>query len=388
MTSTMDQSSSGDGRIGAVIWGLRSNGFNNNLVSHPPRGIDDVLAALHDERQLCFTQSTPFLSLERTEGHNLLTIFKVDALDNARNRAFIGITVFVPRNRQLKARSGPIPDAMLDLMRFYEQEQGNVVTRNQISEDDLSQKVSALFHQIDAPHCSGPVPTARTYAVCATTEEESKLLEGVAWANARQVILFRQEPDVIAAGLTGYERFTPDRKVEFVQPMDHVPRNEPREYRRKPKRNKRKVAFVLTLAGLTLIILGGGAWWALESNKKADLETSYSPLEPIHNNQIAADTTAKSLQPQDSVSEREIKAVANSAPQVQNKIIKAEQEKDNNDKSRFSDQNKIKKISDDCKTLCDKWNKSLSDSNATVDDQEARKKQWEEKDCPCKRKIK
>jgi hypothetical protein len=252
-----------------VIWGLRSGGFNNNLLSHPAHGIDGVLGALHDERQLCFTQARPFLSIERTDGHNLLTIFKVDALDNAKNRAFIGITVFVPRHNRLKAMSGTLPEAMHELLRFYEQEQGSAVIQNAITADELIQKVQSLFQVVVCGSGAGP-SKGRTYAVCPTVEEESKLLEGSAWFNVRQVLLFREKPDLEAAGLTGYERFDPNKRKGGEQPVPAQGVSGGIALGPKTRRRKHSAWIIASVVALSLLVVGGGAWWVFDDKRTTD----------------------------------------------------------------------------------------------------------------------
>jgi hypothetical protein len=275
---------------------------------------------------------------------------------------------------------------MQQLLAYYEEKQGRVVERNMFTAAMFLEQVE---QRLIVERGNNVTPgTKRGYAAY-TEHEELKWFESMDLGDFKRVFFFREEPDLDAAGLAGYERFTPERKVEFVQPMDHVPRNGPREYRRKPERRKLKVAFVLTLVGLTLIILGGGAWWALESNKQTGLEEWNSIQDSNYNARITAESAIRIREEKDSL--ENMSSDTNSAPQYQvptnsdtqdtNRATHNGMDAEIRERGRHQHEDAQPKDVTNCDVLCRKVADMIKGgkSNDEIDEY---KSTWP-KDCPC-----
>ncbi len=252
--------------IGFVIWGLRYNDFSSDLLSAGL--VRDVESVLGDQlRQVCATQLRPFLFAERSPDHVLVTIFKPDALDHVGRRAYIGITVFVPTDYQLKSRKGSVPEAMRQLLAYYEEKQGRVVERNMFTVAMFQEQVDRLFSA--EPDRRGPSGAKHGYAVY-TQQQEEDWFQEMKLGDFKRVFFFREQPDLQAAGLGAYEPFDPTAKREVIQPNEPRPGHSNHTHRRRPERSKPTAWIMATVVGLSLLVVGGGIWWVLDSeNTKA-----------------------------------------------------------------------------------------------------------------------
>lgn len=268
--------------IGFVIWGLRYNDFSSDLLSSGL--VRDVKSVLGDQlRQVCATQLRPFLYVERSADHVLVTIFKPDALDHVGRRAYIGITVFVPTGYQLKSRKGSVPEAMRQLLAYYEEKQGRVVERNMFTASMFQAQVDDLLyaerHSNQRTHGS-----KRGYAVY-TQHLEETWFEEMPLGDFKRVFFFREQPDLQAAGLGVYEPFDPTPKKEVIRPIEPRPGNGKRTHRRRPKWSKRTAWIMATVIGLSLLVLGGGTWWALDRGS--------TPTIPVQTPTVTDTTTSR-----------------------------------------------------------------------------------------------
>lgn len=117
--------------IGFVVWGVRS-GFKNNWLTS---NVDSsVLNALTDEMRIyCRGTVTEFLSIEKVNNFNVVTIYNPNTTDHVGRRAYMAISIVVPKGYGL---TGNVIGCMEELMATYSSKQGNAMV-NKVSSSDF-----------------------------------------------------------------------------------------------------------------------------------------------------------------------------------------------------------------------------------------------------------
>ena len=117
--------------IGFVVWGVRS-GFKNNWLTS---NVDSsVLSALTDEMRIyCHGTVTEFLSIEKVNHFNVVTIYNPNTTDHVGRRAYMAISIVVPKGYGL---AGNVIGCMKELMATYSSKQGNAMV-NKVSSSDF-----------------------------------------------------------------------------------------------------------------------------------------------------------------------------------------------------------------------------------------------------------
>lgn len=117
--------------IGFVVWGVRS-GFKNNWLTS---NVDSsVLSALTDEMRIyCHGTVTEFLSIEKANNFNVVTIYNPNTTDHVGRRAYMAISIVVPKGYGL---AGNVIGCMEELMATYSSKQGNAMV-NKVSSSDF-----------------------------------------------------------------------------------------------------------------------------------------------------------------------------------------------------------------------------------------------------------
>lgn len=117
--------------IGFVVWGVRS-GFKNNWLTS---NVDSsVLNALTDEMRIyCHGTVTEFLSIEKVNNFNVVTIYNPNTTDHVGRRAYMAISIVVPKGYGL---TGNVIGCIEELMATYSSKQGNAMV-NKVSSSDF-----------------------------------------------------------------------------------------------------------------------------------------------------------------------------------------------------------------------------------------------------------
>jgi len=118
--------------IGVVVWGIR-NGFKNNWLSTNVG--PEILGTLTDEmRQICNATIDKFYSIHITSKHTVLSVYNPNTKDHVGRKAYVAISMIVPRGSVFTGNSRDCLDAMLN---DYIQKQGNsiqsIVTISQLT---------------------------------------------------------------------------------------------------------------------------------------------------------------------------------------------------------------------------------------------------------------
>ena len=130
--------------IGFVVWGVRS-GFKNNWLTS---NVDSsVLSALTDEMRIyCHGTVTEFLSIEKVNNFNVVTIYNPNTTDHVGRRAYMAISIVVPKGYGL---AGNVIGCMEELMATYSSKQGNAMV-NKVSSSDFDPILAKLTATINS----------------------------------------------------------------------------------------------------------------------------------------------------------------------------------------------------------------------------------------------
>jgi LysM repeat protein len=130
--------------IGFVVWGVRS-GFKNNWLTS---NVDSsVLSALTDEMRIyCHGTVTQFLSIEKVNNFNVVTIYNPNTTDHVGRRAYMAISIVVPKSYGL---TGNVIGCMEELMATYSSKQGNAMV-NKVSSGDFESILAKITPTVNS----------------------------------------------------------------------------------------------------------------------------------------------------------------------------------------------------------------------------------------------
>jgi hypothetical protein len=241
---------------------------------------------------------------------------------------------------------------MRRLLAYYEEKQGRVVERNQFTAGMFQEQVDRC---LEATHniAVQPYGSKRGYAVY-SEQQEADWFREMKLGDFKRVFFFREQPDLQAAGLGAYEPFDPTPKKEVVQPNEPRPGHSNQTHRRRFERRKQVAWVMATVVGLSLLVVGGGIWWVLdsESTKAFPVQTPTSPDTPV-------DRAKAILEPRDTEGGDSLKSQSAVADQSKKKETDSSAKpeldsmKDGTQPSIVQQQEPTGSTSTECKKWCD-----------------------------------
>jgi hypothetical protein len=265
---------------------------------------------------------------------------------------------------------------MHKLLAYYEEKQGRVVERNQFTAGMFQAQVNGLLEAVDGIQIRSQ-GHKRGYAVY-SAQQEAEWFQGMELGDYRRVFFFREVPEMEAAGLTGYEPFDPNKKVEEVRAEEHVYDGRMHQQSRRAGRRKRSGLIMATVLGLSLLVVGGGAWWVLDEDQ-LPVPATHAPTDPDTASRRASAILEAEKEPiaaetQDSAAEQSRKPVV-----VETVAAGADEkaQKEGEKKGSFED------LSKECRSWCQRESEKL---NMTPEVKVAHDSTGQELNCPCKKK--